>query len=54
MQLASLKPEFPQVPPEKEEQFWHLVEYFGLMDAFQEAGLNFEPTFAFGLGAPSL
>ena len=27
----------PKVPSEKEEQFWHLVEYFGLLDAFQEA-----------------
>ncbi|CAE7249756.1 SHKBP1 [Symbiodinium sp. KB8] len=26
----------PKVPPEKEEQFWHLVEYFGLTEAFQE------------------
>ena len=25
----------PKVPPEKEEQFWHLVEYFGLTEQLQ-------------------
>ena len=36
--LRNLSPTLAlQVPPEKEEQFWHLVEYFGLMEAFQEA-----------------